>query len=156
MLFGIILSSISLISTAQDHDHDHSEHEHIHTEIATGGGLAFSTESSGIAPAFHLHGIKGITPHFGLGLGYEIIIGEELHQSIAALINFKPYEFIDINLGPGIVLPADDEAATLVLNAEFAFPYHIGEVVHLGPLLDLGYSKHGLHLIAGVHIGFDL
>jgi len=157
----LTLSLLSIFSfhvqdlAAQDHDHHDHDHE-IYNELATGGGIAFSTESPGISPAFHVHAIKGLSPHIGIGLGYEVILGDELHQSLAVLLNLKPVEILDINLGPALTLPSHDEPAGFGINAEIGLAFHVTRNLHLGPVFDTGWSLHGLHLITGVHIGFDL
>ncbi|MEX0987141.1 MAG: hypothetical protein WD052_06650 [Bacteroidales bacterium] len=139
-------------NVAQDHEHDH-EHHGTHNELAVGGGIVYSSEAPGLAPAFHVHAIKGLTPVVGIGAGYELILGDEVHQSITALLNLKPTPMLDINVGPGIVLPTPDEPWSLLLNVETALVWPLGERYHIGPVLDFGWSQHGIHVIAGAHVG---
>ncbi|MDA3822619.1 MAG: hypothetical protein PF450_08445 [Bacteroidales bacterium] len=88
-------------------------------------------------------------------MGYEAILGGEVHQSIIALFNFRPIHLIDINIGPGIVLPSEDESMVFVLSGELALAGHLSDHIHLGPLLDFGWSTHGFHFIAGIHCGIN-
>lgn len=158
-LLAFLLSCNGELS-AQDlhtgHKHSHHDGHEVHNEIAVGAGVAFSNETSGIAPAFHLHAIRGINPTFGLGAGYELIMGEETHHSLAALINYRPFPLLDLNVGPGVVFPSEDESWSMLAKAEASLVFPITEILHAGPVLDFGWSGHGVHVITGIHIGFDL
>ena len=156
----IIFFSISRIEAQvhdEEHSHDHGHHDHHgHNKHATGMGIAYSSEYETFDPAFHLHAIKGITPYLGLGAGYELIVAEDLHQSISAVISFYPLPLLDISFGAGTVLPTHDESWSFTAHTEFSVTWPIGEHFHMGPLIDIGWSPHGYHLATGIHFGFDL
>ena len=153
-IFTVIFFLFPVNMPAQEyHHHDVDE---IHNELGTGVGIAFSSENRTVSPSFHFHATKGLSQILGIGIGYESILGDEPHHSFAVLLNYKPLELIDINVGPGILLPAGSEPLSLILNTELAFTYHLNMGIHMGPGLDVGFSKHGLHAIAGIHIGIDL
>jgi len=152
---GLILFLFSTVSYSQDHQHDH-DHSEAHNELAIGVGLALISENPGASPTLHFHAIKGILPKFGVGLGYEIIFGDELHQSIAAMASIKPIGHLDLNIGPGVVLPYEDEPLALLIKTEAAITFRVTDHLHAGPVLDMAWSEHGFHLITGLHVGFDL
>ncbi len=158
IVVSILLTNFTTLSAQHDH-HDasahHKEHQN-HTEIATGGGIAVSNEFTGIAPAFHVHFVRGLTPHLGVGAGYEAIFGPEYHQSLGLMLNIRPIHLLDINIGPGLVLPVHDEGFAFSFQIESALTWNVIGKIHAGPVLDLGLSAHGWHLITGVHIGLDL
>lgn len=152
----IVLTTSTSIGQEHNHDHDHHGHTGKHNELAFGAGLALISENPQLAPTIHLHAIKGISQKFGIGVGYEIIFGEELHQSLAAMLNIRPIKFVDVNMGPGIVLPFEDEPMALLFKTEAALTFRVADHLHAGPNLDLAWSSHGFHLITGLHIGLDL
>lgn len=142
----------STLFSQEDHDH----HSHHGIEIATGGGVAFTTEYSGVHPALHLHVIKGLGEWVGAGIGFEAILSQELHKTLGLFVNVKPFDWLDINLGPGILLATETEPAALALNAEMAFIRPIGKKMHGGLLIDFGRTADARHIVAGVHLGIDL
>lgn len=156
----IVLFGFSRVG-AQDHTdhHDpHNGHDHalLHNEIAAGMGMAYSSEYQSFDPAIHFHAIKGITPLLGLGAGYELILAEELHQSVSALISLYPLPLLNVTFGAGAILPTHDESWSFTAHTEVAVTWPIGEMWHAGPLVDFGWSPHGYHLITGLHVGLDL
>ncbi len=136
-----------------------SEHpgEHPHIEIGAGGGISYNFEDQSFSPGTHLHFIFGITPVLGAGVGYEGVMGEHAHHSLLVMMSFKPGKHIDFNAGPGIIFPGNsEEAYRLQGNAELAYTFHITEHMHLGPIIDLGWSEHGIHTLVGIHVGFEI
>ncbi|RPI43469.1 MAG: hypothetical protein EHM46_04005 [Bacteroidetes bacterium] len=132
----------------------HHDHHHRHSEISIGTGAVFMPgESWGYG--LHLHGTLGITEWMGAGAGFELIAGEHTHYTITGLLHFHPFHPLDINIGPGLVLP-DEELPQyrLKTHAEIAAVFEVSEHLHLGPALDLGVGKHDLHLTPGIHIGW--
>lgn len=147
----------SLQGQEQDHDHhDLNAHDAAHSEISIGTGISYLSEYQSFNPALHLHAIKGINSFLGIGAGYEMIFTEDLHQSISLMLNIQPISHLDINAGTAIGLPSHDEPWHMGLHAEASLTWPIGKILHAGPMLDFGWSKHGYHQTTGLHLGFDL
>ncbi len=143
--------------TGDLHNHE-GNHTHgaQHNEISAGLGVSYSSEYKSFDPAFHFHAIKAINSFIGIGAGYERIFAQEVHQSLSLMVNFHPFPHVDFNIGTGFGLPAHDEPWTIGLHAETSYTWPVGEKLHLGPMIDFGWSEHGYHLATGIHFGFDL
>lgn len=160
-VFILIILFVGPVVNAQEHEHheghNHAhEHKSLHNEIATGMGIAYSSEYQGFDPAFHVHASKGVTPFLGLGAGYEMIFAEHLHQSLSAVISLYPLPLLDISVGAGTVFPSHEESWSFTAHTEFSVTWPIGDMLHAGPVVDFGWSPHGYHIITGLHVGFDL
>ena len=148
----LIMACISVQGQQSEHDHDH---HHRHNEVALGTGAVFMPEESTWGYGLHLHTIIGIKEWLGAGLGYEFIQGEHSHHTVTGLLHFHPFHPLDINIGPGLVLP-DDENPNIrfKIHAEIAAVFEISEHLHLGPSLDCGVGKDDLHFTLGIHAGW--
>jgi hypothetical protein len=89
------------------------------------------------------------------GGGYEVIAGEHRHHTLTALLHFHPFHPLDINLGPGLAFP-DEENPTYRFKAhmELAAVFELGERMHLGPSVDIGAGQHDFHITMGIHVGW--
>ncbi len=148
------MATLSLLGQTKEHSHEHNHH-HRHNEVALGTGAVFMPEESTWGYGLHLHSIIGITEWMGAGLGYEFIQGEHTHHTFTGLVHFHPFHPLDINIGPGLVLP-DEENPNIrfKFHAEIAAVFELGEHLHLGPSIDSGIGKHDLHFTLGIHAGW--
>lgn len=140
----------------QDHDHKHLHDDH---DYHLGFGVAgtYLSVEQAVAPGFHIHFIRqlGHEKQWGIGLGYEAIIEENIHSSINLLANWRPFDFLSFIAGPGLVL-AKHEGETEILPAfhtEAVFEFNVGGI-HLGPMLGFGIDTEETHYSLGVHVGF--
>jgi hypothetical protein len=136
-----------------DHDHLHDNHKyHVGFGVA---GTHLSGET-GIAPGFHLHFIRqlGHEKHWGIGLGYEAIIEETLHNSFNLLANFRPFDFLSFIAGPGLVFGKHDGKTEILpaFHTEAVFEFNLGKI-HLGPMIGFGIDKEESHFSVGLHVG---
>jgi len=103
----------------------------------------------------HLHALAGLTGWLGAGAGYELIAGDHRHHTLSAILHFHPFHPLDINIGPGVVLPGKEhDAARFKLHAEVSAVFEISEHVHLGPAIDTGIGRDDLHFTFGIHAGY--
>ena len=163
---------LSLSSYAQDTDHVHIEgHEHIHAnehegddhhhhgnEISIATGIVPLLAEDEISVGFHLHYIRGIgeKKRLGIGLGLEAIIDEHRHYTISAVIQYRVYKGLILSTAPGLLVLINPGGNLYQFAEHFEITYEM-EVgnFHIGPVLELGVEKAGLHFMAGVHFGID-
>jgi hypothetical protein len=140
----------------QDGEHPHSpDHHHRHHEIGIGTGPVLLPEESVWGFGLHLHALAGINEWLGAGMGYELIVGEHQHHTVSGLVHFHPFHPLDINVGPGLVFPDNENSQyRLKFHAEITAAFELGEHLHLGPSIDTGIGKQDLHITFGVHVGY--
>jgi hypothetical protein len=160
---AILLLTLALPETfSQVHRHDGHDHEHEHNhhgryEIAIGGGAAYIPSDAELFPALHLHLGRSITEKIGLGVGYEGIFGDHTHHAFLAMITLDPFRWIHLSTGPGIVLPHEEhDELKFKWGAELAVPFSIGRNLHIGPMLDYGWTTEESHVFMGIHLGIHL
>ncbi|WP_073165836.1 hypothetical protein [Tangfeifania diversioriginum] len=158
----IILSIMLLIpctsALAQhNHSHDYDHHDEHKFHIGVGAGAASFSGESGLEPALHLHLLRKLNAesNWSLGIGYEGIIGEEWHNGVNFLVNYRPFHFLSFNAGPGIVFEKEQNETEVLpaFHAESVFEFTISGI-HLGPMLGVGFNKEHTHFSAGIHLGF--
>ena len=143
------------LSAQENDDHKGHDHHHRHNEISLGGGPSFLPAENEWGYGIHGHAILGVTEWMGAGIGYEIIRGDHTHHTISALAHFHPVHPLDINLGPGVVLPDEEhEDLRFKFHVEVAAVFELNEHLHLGPSIDAGIGAHDLHLTMGIHVGW--
>lgn len=154
---------LSAILVAAQHQHSHG-HEHIHDEghnyhLGLGVGATSFIGESHLNPALHVHFLRKINSgsNWSFGLGYEGIIDDNWHNGLNLLLNYRPVDFLSVNIGPGIVTEKEgDEREFLpALHAESVFEFYFSGF-HLGPMLGFGMNKEHKHFSLGVHVGFGL
>ncbi len=157
LLFIITSFSVGLI--AQSHDHD-SAHTHLHKkhEISLALGAASLFSENKVAPAIHLHYVRGIAldNRLGLGLAAEAILEEHKHYALAAVVEYKFNSGLVVGYAPGLLMLIEETETEYAFaqHFELAFEFDLNKV-HLGPLLELGIEPHGVHLLYGIHCGID-
>lgn len=160
-IFAILLFTFfALLSNYSQPDHAHGGEEiqdHKGAELGLGTGVVFAPGEQETGYGIHLHGIRRLTPYLGIGAGYEIIIGDHGHHTVSALLNLKPVHFVEVNMGPGLILPGKEhDHAEWTLHGELGFPFALTNNLHLGPMVDLGWSPDETHYMVGVHLGVHL
>ncbi|MFH0756424.1 MAG: hypothetical protein V2B15_03965 [Bacteroidota bacterium] len=156
LITSMFLAMVAMPLRGQDAEHSHEyDHHHRHHEFAIGTGVVFMPEESAWGYGLHLHAIAGIKEWMGAGFGYEYIGGEHTHHTLTGLVHFHPFHPLHINMGPGLVLPDEENRSVrFKIHAEIAAVFEISEHLHLGPSLDTGIGKNDLHFSLGIHAGW--
>lgn len=148
------VSSVSGQHNEDDHYHLHDAHKY---HLGFGIAGTYLTGEAALAPGFHAHFIRqlGEEKHWGIGLGYEAIIEENLHSSINLLANYHPFDFLSFIAGPGLVFGNHDGETEILpaFHTEAVFEFSLGGI-HIGPMLGFGIDREESHFSLGVHVGF--
>jgi hypothetical protein len=158
LILFIVLNLIFLSVSGQ---HDEHEHQHLHDfhkyHLGFGVAGAHVLSTNGISPGFHLHLLRqlGDERNWGIGLGYEAIVEENLHNGINLLANWHPVDFLSLNAGPGFTFGNHDEKIEVspAFHTEVVFEFNVGNI-HIGPMAGFGIDKEESHFSLGVHVGF--
>lgn len=138
-------------SQISDHNNDH------HGEKFELGGAftaVYSINENIIGPGYHIHVLRLLNDKFGLGASYEAAFLDNYHQAITFFGEFIFYDFLSIDLGPGILLPSvENPKSEWVAHIEFSTAFNAGPV-HFGPMIGYGIGKNDSHLSAGIHLGW--
>jgi hypothetical protein len=159
-LIFILIAFLSFIVfnvSGQEHE---EEHYHLHDQhkyhLGFGIAGAYLTSEQSLAPGFHLHFLRqlGEEQNWGLGLGYETIIEENLHNSINLLTNWHPFKFLSFNAGPGLTFGRHDEEMEFspAFHTEVVFEFDLNKI-HIGPMAGFGIDKEESHFSVGIHVG---
>lgn len=157
-VFAIFMSAFVFSVSGQHHE---EEHDHLHDQhkyhLGFGIAGAYLTSEQSLAPGFHLHFLRqlGEEQNWGIGLGYEAIIEENLHSSVNLLANYHPFDFLSFNAGPGLVFGKHDGETEILpaFHTEAVFEFTLGGI-HIGPMLGFGIDREESHFSLGVHVGF--
>lgn len=155
----VFFMSVFVIKVSGQHDDENHDHLHDHHKYHLGFGVAgaYLTGEDGLAPGFHVHFIRqlGEEQHWGIGLGYEAIIEENLHSSLNLLANYHPFDFLSFNAGPGLVFGNHDGETEILpaFHTEAVFEFNLGGI-HIGPMAGFGIDREESHFSLGVHVGF--
>lgn len=146
----------------EDHDingagHDH-ELIHDHHKYHLEAGLAATRISgeTGMHPGVHLHLVRqlGNERRWGIGLGYEAILTEELHNGINLLFIAKPFERLSVTAAPGLAIARHDENLEIIPAAHFEVGYELNlGGFHIGPMAGYGFDGNDSHFSVGIHLG---
>jgi hypothetical protein len=164
LIFSLLLISFNLFSQSFTDDkgqkahisHAHDHHDPHKFHIGIGAAATYLTTEKEFAPGFHLHLIRqlGENKRWGLGLGYEAILDEHIHNGINLLVNYRPVRFLSLIAGPGMVLGKHDGEVEVLpgfhTEAVFEFDFH---GLHVGPMIGFGMDREDRHVSVGLHIG---
>ncbi len=164
---SILLLSLSIFpawaqTNVDDHDHDQDHsHDHQHTDthryhIGFGGAGTYVFGEDMLAPGVHVHFIRqyGKQHKWGIGLGYEGILDEHIHNGLNLLLNYRPLPFLTLNAGPGLVIGKHDGETEIspAFHTEAVFEFNLAGF-HVGPMVGYGIDNEHSHVSVGVHIG---
>jgi hypothetical protein len=137
-----------------DHDDMHDVHKY-HLGVGIAG--TYLNGEQLLAPGIDLHILRqlGHKQNWGLGLGYEIVIKENIHNNISLMGNVHPVKYLAINAGPGFTFGKHDGETEFspALHTEVVFEFDINKI-HLGPVAGFGIDKEEWHYSLGVHVGY--
>ena len=155
----LIFFTITLFSiTGYSQNKEHEGHNHHHkNEISIAAGIVPIPAEDEIAAGIHLHYIKGIgeSNKFGIGVGLETILDDHKHYTLSAVFQYRIYKGIIIAVAPGLLLRKEEENVfEFAQHIEAGYEFEIGKI-HIGPVMELGIEKTGIHYMGGIHFGID-
>ncbi len=138
----------------ENRTHQHDKHKY---HLGFGVAETYLKSENGLAPGFHLHFLRqlGQEQNWGVGLGYEAIIEENIHSSINLLANYHLSDILSLNAGPGLVFAKHDGESEILpaFHTEAVFEFSLGGI-HIGPMAGFGIDREESHFSLGVHVGF--
>lgn len=150
------------INAQENHNHNHTHHHHDEHKYHFGIGAGFASFSGekGLEPSLHIHLMRKLNTesNWSVGIGYEGIKGEETwHNGLNLLLNYRPFQIISFNAGPGIVYENHDGERELLpaFHAESVVEFTFSDI-HLGPMIGFGVNKEHAHFSFGLHFGFGI
>jgi hypothetical protein len=146
MLYGVEAHATA------DHG-DHHGHEHGSVEAGLSNAMVYSVAEGHLGYGLHVHGIYtfGESP-FALGLGYEMVAGEHLHQTIGPMFCYRPTDPLNLCVAPGVTFEEHEVMFTGHLEVTYEFETH---GLHLGPTAGFAYNEEDMHLSLGLHTGTE-
>jgi hypothetical protein len=163
LFLSALLSTSSVMAEEhgpEEHEHDgHEKNHHGHAsgsfETGLSNSMVYSLYGKELAYGLHVHGIYTFEESpFGLGLGYEMIAGEHLHQTLGLVMCYRPTDPLNLCVSPGVTFEAEHGEISFSAHAEATYEFHLGGL-HLGPTLGFAYNPEDLHVSLGLHTGFD-
>ena len=107
---------------------------------------------------FHLHYIRGIGKNnrFGVGVGLETILDEHKHYTLSVVLQYRVYKGLILSIAPGLLMRKENSANVFQFaqHIEMAYEFELKEF-HIGPVVELGIEKTGIHYMGGIHFGID-
>ena len=155
--FGSFLLVIAMLfpslSQAGDHDEHHHGHESGSVEAGLSNSLVYVPGEEIFAYGLHVHALYTFaeTP-FGLGLGYEFIAGEHLHQTVGPMFCYRHTDPLNLCVSPGVIFEDDNVALSVHVETTYEFELHD---LHLGPTLGFAYNAEDIHISLGLHTGLQ-
>lgn len=157
-LLAVCLSVVPAAAQAGEAEPHHAHHGH------DGGSLEIGLSNSFVYDLGEGEGAYGVHMHstyifdespFALGLGYEVIFGHHLHQSLGLVGCYRPLDSMALCVIPGVVLPTDEEdALDFVIHVEATYEMSL-RGVHIGPTIGFAQDSEDSHLSVGVHTGVE-
>jgi len=152
-----VMSSTNIFGQHDDDpDHVHTHDHHDLNEIGIAIGAAYILDEDEFAPSFHIHYtrmLEGKWEKIGFGVGFESVMDEHRHYTVALVINYRPVHAWWISLGPGITYFESENEVKPSLHVETGYEFDVGKV-HLGPLVEYAFTSGDQHFMLGLHVGF--
>ena len=154
---------------AQNHAHKEEEHDHQHdkkeeyphehkNEISIAVGPSWLIGENEITTGIHLHYIRGLgkKKRWGVGAGFETIIGDHQHYTFTANLLFRIWKGLAIGYAAGVTILDEPQGLEVLFaqHVELGYEFEIG-MFHLGPVVELGADWDELHLAGGLHTGIN-
>lgn len=152
----LILFILALRITAQsnvDSTH-HCQHQHHKNEIGVSNAPVYLIAEKEVAYGFHAHYVRKIShTKFGLGAGFERIFDEHSHTTIGLVANYRPIEFLNFNIAPGLTMEQNSFSnLNYAIHFEGAYEFEIGNF-HIGPAFEYAFEPEDSHISLGLHLG---
>lgn len=168
LFITIIFTGISFIAVSQNSGNSgdteqtdrHKAHDHVHDShnyhVGIGTAATYLNKEGHLVPGFHLHFIRQLGQHrqWGLGLGFETIVDEHLHNGLNLLLNYRPLSYLSLIAGPGLVFGEHDGETEILpgFHTEAVFEFNL-RGLHIGPMIGYGADREDSHFSIGLHIG---
>lgn len=153
----IILNCLFIIPVSSQEKGNEHIHEHHNYHIGIGFAGSHISGEKGIDPGFHLHFLRqiGEQRNWGVGVGFETLIKDNLHNSVNFLVNYHLFHFVSLNAGPGLVFEKLNDKTEIApaFHTEAVFEFDLNEI-HIGPMVGFGFDKEDSHISLGIHLGF--
>ena len=156
-LLGSFLLGAAMLLPTQGQAGDHDEHSHGHdsgsVEAGLSNSLVYIPGEQNFAYGLHVHGLYTLTESpFSLGLGYELIAGEHLHQSIGPMFCYRVNNPLNLCVSPGAII--EDDTVAFSMHAETTYELEL-HGVHWGPTVGFAYNAEDTHISMGLHTGLQ-
>ncbi len=151
LLLFCFLSFITTVS-AQEHDYKDDAHEFAN-EIGAGLGVVKHIGEERLGMGLHLHYLRSLGKRqlFSIAPGVEKIFGEHSHTSLSIGFGIRPIHPLLISIAPGLTFGHED-SMSYSGHLEMVYEFEIG-VIHLGPLIEYGFTRDHSHFTVGIHAG---
>jgi len=148
----MLLITAPLIANEEGEETHHHNHRH---ELGLVNAPILFVKQNEIAYALHVHYTHFLeNSPLGIGLGYEIIFADHLHNSITVHMNYELLEHLNFDLAPGIVFEGGNLGEiNYTIHTELFYEFEIGDF-HLGPSFEFAYDPEDIHLSVGLHLGY--
>lgn len=163
-ILPIVLSTLFFlgvyINVNAQHNHNHTHHHDEHNyHFGVGAGVASFSGENELEPSLHLHLLRklSVESKWSLGIGYEGIKGEQWHNNVNLLLNYRPFQFISFNAGPGVVFEIENGEKELLpaFHVESVVEFTVADL-HFGPMVGFGINAEHTHFSVGIHLGFGI
>jgi hypothetical protein len=133
-------------------DHRHHGHNDSAMELGLSNTLVYQLGATNLAYGLHTHGLYTFAESpFGLGLGYELIVGDYLHHSVGPIFCYRPSDPFNLCVAPGATF--DEHEVHFGTHVEVTYEVNL-HGLHLGPTLGFAYSPEDTHISLGLHTGY--
>ena len=120
-------------------------------ELGLSNSLVYTVGEQHFAYGLHVHGIYNFEAvPLGLGLGYELVVGEHLHHTVGCVLCYRPIDPLSLCVAPGVTFEDADIAFAVHVEATYEFDLF---GFHVGPTMAFAYTPEDMHLSHGLHTG---
>lgn len=139
---------------------EETEHKHEGTNhLGFGVGMSHLINENVWVPAVHLHYGKslGEKQRFSIGAGLELLMDDHKHMGVVLAMAYKLAPVLTLGYGPGLGFTLAKEAEKdihLGHHLKIAYEFDL-DFIHLGPMVEYGFSKEDQHVMVGIHGGFS-
>jgi len=153
-LVFITANVVTMKGFSQDHNHD----QHHVNEISIAVGVVPLDHENEVTAGLHLHYVRGIAfeNKLGIGAGFETILDEHKHYTLSVVFQYRIIKGWTVAYAPGLLMKKEDDKYEYQFAQHFetAYEFDLGKF-HLGPMVEVGVEKDGVHYMLGVHFGID-
>ena len=155
IMLAIVLGVFTATLQGQVRD-DHVEETPRNHHLGFAGGAVYILKEKEFAPGVNLHynylfRIKNL--NLGTGLGFEAILDRHTHYAANINLTYLPTHALSITAAPGLVFTENESAFSVHFETNYAFEL---EKIHIGPTVEVAVAKEDIHLMLGLHLGFEL
>ena len=174
---SLLLVFLVLFAHAQTNEDDANQLKQ--NNIGFGLGMAYMVNENEWAPGIHIHYARslGEKQRFSIGSCVEYLFAYHQHASVALGLSYKLTKALSVGYSSGLEFHLDnskgnvvytgnnEENDVLLINSEeneVHLAHHIEisyefdlDFIHIGPMVEYGFSNEDQHLMFGVHAGYS-